>query len=552
MKRFGWIVGLLGLCCLITLIFWKKLFGEWDAIAWSVAGVGVALVALYSWLDRERIEYAAGSRAVRFGSGAFLLVLVGLGLGVTVNILAYRYDHRWDATSDKQHTLSEQSKKIASTLEREVQVLAFFQTGSPDELAFKRLVEGYQELSDKIKPEYHDPWREPLLTRQHEVTSQYGTVILVSGQDKKRLESKFDEEAFTNALVQVVSGREHRVCFTEDHGEANPDDDQEPTGLGFVVLKLEAQNYQVDKISLIKEGGVPGRCEVLVVAGPQVDLLPVERELVAKYLKGGGRVLMLLDPLKAEATAADLSRYGLKLASDVVLEDNPQAQMYGLGRGSILVPPEQLDFHPITSQLKAGLWFYLARSVAKMDAAPQGLDIQVLAKSSAQSWGETRLENESEEPKPDAGQDIVGSVPIMAMVEVSDPEAVHVGDMNLQVTSQGVAPLGLDQPQEEKLGLEPATQGFKSGKGRLVVVGDSDFASNQLVVQLMNQDLFLNTIAWLSGEENQISIRANKASESKIEMTVPQGALMWLLCLLVVPGIAVGFAIAMWARRRSL
>jgi hypothetical protein len=555
MKRASWIAGLLGFCCLLFVLFWKKIFGDWTAVTWSITGVGVALVALWSWADRERLEAAAGSRSVRYGSGALLLVVVALALGVAANILGHRYDKRWDVTSGKQFTLSEQSRKIATGLDKDVSILAFFPTDSPEEASFRRTLEGYRVLSDRIKPEFHDPWREPFLARQYEITSQYGTVVLLAGDSKKRLESKFDEEALTNALVQVTSGREHRVCFTTDHGEAGPDDDQDPAGLGYAVLKLEAQNYKVDKVSILKEGSVPSTCEVLVVAGPQVDLLPGERESVAKYLKEGGRVFILLEALKADATAADLARYGVKAGQDIVLEDNPQAQQFGLGRGSILIPPDQLDFHPVTNDLKAGLWFYLARSVGKVEAPPLGLDVQVLVRSSGQGWAETSLEGTSS-PAPDQGKDLVGNVPIMVAVEVSDPAAIQVGSTDMRPSSASPAPVGLDADpaasEKADFGDDPATASASARKGRLVVVGDADFATNQLVVQLMNQDLFLNTIAWLCGEENQISIRANKASASTLAMSVPQGVIVWLLSLLVVPGISIGLAVGMWVRRRKL
>jgi hypothetical protein len=53
----------------------------------------------------------------------------------------------------------------------------------------------------------------------------------------------------------------------------------------------------------------------------------------------------------------------------------------------------------------------------------------------------------------------------------------------------------------------PAAFTPKAG-GKVVVFGDSDFASNQLVDQLTNKDLLLNTIAWMVGEGDQLAVRA--------------------------------------------
>ena len=115
----------------------------------------------------------------------------------------------------------------------------------------------------------------------------------------------------------------HTVCFLQDHGECDPDDD-EGWGISGAVMKLEGQNYLVERSSILQHGGVPEFCEAVVVAAPTVDLLPEERESLAAYLVGGGNGLFLLEPLMAESTSADLARYGLDLRQDLVLVDNPE------------------------------------------------------------------------------------------------------------------------------------------------------------------------------------------------------------------------------------
>ncbi|MDP6934479.1 MAG: ABC transporter, partial [Myxococcota bacterium] len=71
-------------------------------------------------------------------------------------------------------------------------------------------------------------------------------------------------------------------------------------------------------------------------------------------------------------------------------------------------------------------------------------------------------------------------------------------------------------------------------------------------VQFNNQDLFLNALAWSVGEDDQISIRPNEASQSALSMNVIQGLLVWLTCMLIAPGLALAGAIGTWRRRRSL
>ena len=91
----------------------------------------------------------------------------------------------------------------------------------------------------------------------------------------------------------------------------------------------------------------------------------------------------------------------------------------------------------------------------------------------------------------------------------------------------------------------------RAAGGRVVVVGDTDFAANELVDQVQNQDLFLNTLAWLVGEEQQVSIRQSEASRGTLEMNALQFLLVALISLLFVPGASLVAAVVTWRRRRG-
>jgi ABC-type uncharacterized transport system involved in gliding motility auxiliary subunit len=103
---------------------------------------------------------------------------------------------------------------------------------------------------------------------------------------------------------------------------------------------------------------------------------------------------------------------------------------------------------------------------------------------------------------------------------------------------------------EESKGLAvPANLQVESG-GRLVVIGDADFATNRLLEFGNNQDLFLNTIAWLAKEERQIGERPTEGD--KIALTGLGEGLICLVSLFFVPGGAILVAILLLMRRRYL
>mgnify|MGYP003338264792 CR=1 FL=1 len=86
---------------------------------------------------------------------------------------------------------------------------------------------------------------------------------------------------------------------------------------------------------------------------------------------------------------------------------------------------------------------------------------------------------------------------------------------------------------------------------RVVVFGDSDFASNAAIGFSGNKDLFMNTVGWLSQQENLISIRPREASDRRITLTATQQNWIVATAMLFVPGFVFAAGILNWLRRRG-
>jgi hypothetical protein len=100
-------------------------------------------------------------------------------------------------------------------------------------------------------------------------------------------------------------------------------------------------------------------------------------------------------------------------------------------------------------------------------------------------------------------------------------------------------------PAEGEAAAEPKT-------ARLVVIGDSDFASNQLIGEFRNRDLFVNSVNWLLGDVEAISVRPGQARASRLQLTSEQFLEIRYLALFVMPElIALLGVIAWWQRRRA-
>jgi len=575
-----WFLAFAGVILLIAasaiLGFADSLSDEWK----YAAGIGSAFVGGWVYLARRSLQQAVSTRGARYSFGAVGLILLAAGVTVAINILAHRYDDRLDLTSTQRFSLAEQSASVVAGLDRTVEVTAFFRSGSLERSQFEDLMDSFEAHTTLLEVEYYDPIRAPMKAKEYGITSSYGTVVLQAGDDRQTLESDYGEEAFVNALIRLTAGIEHRVCFTEGHGELDPDEDSQPLGLGAVVLKLEGQNYVVEKTNLLRDGGVPASCEILIAADPEVDWLPAEREMLAAFVAGGGKFVLMLEPTHAPGLAADMSRYGIDIGDDIVLEANPNYQMAGADASYVLLDPTSFDFHKITSPIKGGVVLRLVRSVAKLDGVA-GVNVQVLARTSEYGWAETKLSGDTM-PEPTPGEDIVGKVPIMAVSEVTDPASITVGSFTVEAGSRGLsdgllgeaegeaeaeaeggeapgtnAEAAAGPPDQEPVALPdeapPATapEIIRKEGGKVLVIGDVDFATNELVDQLSNQDLLLNGVAWLAGEEDQVSIRPNEAAKGSMTMSILQGIFVWMICIIVMPGLAVVGALVTWRVRRS-
>ena len=56
-------------------------------------------------------------------------------------------------------------------------------------------------------------------------------------------------------------------------------------------------------------------------------------------------------------------------------------------------------------------------------------------------------------------------------------------------------------------------------EARVAVIGDSDFAANAYLGIQGNRDMFMNTLGWLSQQENLIAIRPKEAGDRRITLT---------------------------------
>ncbi len=489
-----------------------------EKVIWVYGAGGISFLSAVYFLvaERSRIKSAFKSRTGLHGTNAVVLSIIILGIIVFLNLFTYRHKYRFDVTEGGVYTLAPQTKKIVSNLPREVTLTAFFQADSPQEVPFKILAEGYLELSDKIKINYVDPDKNPAITKQYGITT-YGSVVLESGKQETKVQNP-TEENLTNAIIKVIRDKQKTFYFLTGHGEKGIHD----TGVqGYSAMseKLEKEGYLLKELLLLKTGEVPADADLLIVAGPVKQILPEERTAIEAYLNQGGAGFFLLDPQIETGLEDLLKRWGVELKNDVVID--PFSKLYGGDAAAPVV--DQYVLHEITRDFALATIFPLLRSVSAGKA--EGFLAEEILLTGENSWAEFNVD--SQPVRFDPGQDEKGPVPVAV-----------------------VSSKGHSHDEEEPADSHANEEHPKDG--RIVVVGDSDFAGNNYLNFSGNADFFLNTSSYLAEEENLISIRPKTRKNNPLQLTSAQGGFLFILCVVIFPACVALAGIASWWKRRSL
>jgi ABC-type uncharacterized transport system involved in gliding motility auxiliary subunit len=459
-------------------------------------------------------QSTVSQRQARFGATAGLYTIVVIAILVAINFLARepRFNKTFDTTSNKRFTLSDETDKVIKGLKQDATVTYFdrksgFATG-------RTLLDRYRNLSNKINVQYVDIERQPTLAQSYGVRSAGTAFVEYNG--RKEQAKDFTEEGITGAFLKVLKGV-RTVCFVKGSGERSLDGGTGDSVGNFKKL-LERDNYATEAFTLIDKTAIPASCSVTIVAGPQNDYTPNEVNAIQTSVQNGGRVLLALDPplnfgrmhMADNIALTDLlSKWGVTVDRDLVLEENPVGQMFGLGAETPLV--SNYGDQPIVNDLKDHITgFQVVRS----------LQIKNGDKTTV-----TKLFSTS-----DAA---------IATTNLNKPPA----DVNPADTRKGPFILG-------------AAGTYDTGKpndpGRFVVVGNSSFLDDSGigVAFQANRDLALNIINWLSSDEDLISIRPKPEDNRSFNATTSQMATFEYTVLFAIPLMIIVIGIAIYLKRR--
>ncbi|MEA5569879.1 GldG family protein [Calothrix sp. UHCC 0171] len=504
-KRTWKLLFLLGPFLLTTGLVIGLISGKWGItpLLFLIPGI-IIIIAWFIWQSQTTKWWA--KRSTQAGTNALLATVAVLAILGLINFLGSRYHFRTDLTEAKLFSLAPQTLELVKKLSQPVKVSIFDVNQNPQD---RDLLENYRRQSDKFQFEYIDPQARPVLARQFGV-KQPGEVYLESNQERKLVQvvnqsDRLSEIRLTNRLEQVISGKATKAYFLQGHGEYQLTPGE--NAISQAVQALNDKNFTTEPLNLAEQGKIPEDANVIIIAGAKRALFDNEAQAIQDYLNRGGNVFLMIDPDTNPKLDPLLNAWGVKL-------DNRLAVQPAGKYGPAVIIVTQYGNHPITKDFGNSISYYnFARPIATTPVNGVQSTPLLLTKPFPDSWAES--DQKSEKLEFNEGKDIKGPL-----------------NLGIALTKK----VNASTPNKES---------------RLVVIGNSDFVTDGLFQQQLNGDVFLNSVTWLSQQDQQpLSIRPKEAKNRRINLSTAQAILLQISSLLILPFLGFLSAGLLWWQRR--
>ena len=506
LQKYAFIPLIVGLVAAVVALILRITSGQFTiAVRISIILAVIGLVLSIVFDPGSILQFFQGRQA-KHGGNALVLTLAVIGILVIVNLFIYNNNVSWDLTEDKENSLAEETLDILDNLSITVEAKAFY-TSDTSTAAAETLFENFRRNSGgKFEYEFINPYDDPVAANLAEITRNATTVLSAEGQTQ--MITTLSEENLINAIVKLQNPEQSAVYVLTGHGE---EDFFTSGDYSLVELEslMESKNYQVATLNLVSSPSIPEDAKAVFIAAPQIPLSQDEVDLLADFLANGGSLILLSEPdFLTEGAGEDnpldtylQDEWGLTMGDDMIIDPTINPMNYAIAG--------QYGDHPITDAVNNYTTFFPTAHSLAMEAVSD-VTYDELVLTTSDSWAETNIEGlfNNEADYDDA--DIAGPVTIA-------------------------------------VALENASTGT-----RVVVIGDSDFATDNFITAYGNMDFAIAMVDWVTENENLINL---SVAETTSRVLVPPtnatklGIILGGLVGIPLIIIAVGIVVAIQRRR---
>ena len=466
----------------------------------------------------------AGHSRQAFQGGTYSLMLTAavLALLIVLNLLVSALPTnltQYDISASKLYSVTSNTKVVVNALEQDVTIYWIVQSGEEDAV-IENLLGKYESLSDHITVVKKNPDVYPTFAEQYTDETVKNNSLVVECGERSRFISyddiylsepdmytysyntSFDGEgAITSAIDYVVNAEQPQLYRLEGHGESElPSTFQD---------QLEKANMELHDLSLLTVDAIPEDAAFLLIYAPTSDISGEERDMLADYVTGGGKLLVMAGPV--DGASLDnlyslLSKYGVTANEGIVIESD--REHYAFQAPFALLP--DLASSAITDSLIDERYFPIL---------PLSLGLTV-------------------------GEDTNGAT-VTPLLTTSDASYSKLAGYELDTYDKEEG--DLDGPFTLDVSVE-------AGSGQMVWFSSSAFLDDKYnaLSSGANVNLGMNALSSLVGESEAMAIRSKSLNYNYLTISESTSSLLKVLMIGIVPLAYLGVGIAVVVKRRRM
>lgn len=441
-----------------------------------------------------------------------------------------------DLTEDKLFTLTEESKEKVRNIDKDINI---YFVGYTEEDSTLDLAKQYTKVNEKIKIEAVTPADRPDLVEKYGIETSSQGIIVESGKQYKVLASNdlytYDsttyetvniaEEKLTAAIKSVSVDELPKVYFLSGYSSLSLNN-----GMQYLNMYLQNEVNEVKTLNILSEGKVPDDCNTLVITTPEKDFDDIATNAIIDYINKGGNILWLNAAVAQNRSLNNVNKvlenYGVKPFEVGIIRETDSSKMVS-GSPDLIMP--EIQYSDVTAKLydSEGVIFANATKInTSDDETLENLKVTKteLIKTSENAYFRTNFSNSSDSAQPG-----------------EEKSSFLVGAQFEKTISEKSEETG-----EEKV------------QSKLIIYGENFFISDYQLTQAtqtpmvayrQNKDLVLNSIAYLSDREEDITVR--KSTGTVTYTATEQENTIILAIITAVPLLIIAIGIIVWMKRRK-
>ena len=471
------------------------------------------------------------------GTNTILLIAILVAIVILINSAVQSLDLTpIDCTSNKEYTLTNESKDRVKNIENDINI---YFVGYEESATQVSLARQYNKANKKINVEIIDANERTDIASKYNVTNDSNAIIVENGEKSKTLYSDdlytygtsgtvdITEEKITSAILNVTSDKIANIYFLSGYSDYSL---EYSGGMYYLssYLKDEVLNYQT--LDMLVKGAIPDDCDTLVITTPNKDFDELTTNEITKYINNGGKILWLNS---SYAEAKDLPNvnkilalYGINPFEVGYVYETDEART-ALGYASCIV--EDLGSTDIAKNLTNAVLLNATKiNVNKNELSNLGVTEEDIISTSSKSYFRKNVSNTSSGTDGDEqGGFTLGGIFTKTISNETEENADEASDEN-KITST------------------------------LVIFGENNFVSdmqisrqvNPAIFLANNKDLMLNSIAYLTNNDQDITIRKDYTATSQLTATDGQKlTIIRIIYLVPIAIILLGFVV--WNIRKG-